>query len=109
MKEFFAVAGTIVGSLAAVLALVWIVQGNDFFLYKVFAPKYEQVRHDTFKESQAYNDGMANEFYRLKQDYANAQTESQRDAIKDVVRHRASQYDVRRLPGDLQRFIADVR
>lgn len=95
--------------LMALVAVTWVVQGNDFFLYKTFAPKYEQVRHDTFKQSQAYNDGMANELYKMRSEYASAKDDQTRDAIADMILHRASQYDTTRLPRDLQAFIIKLR
>mgnify|MGYP003346819991 CR=1 FL=1 len=40
-----------------------------FTWYKWSAPAIEQVRYDTFKNSQAYNDGMLRDLYELKRDY----------------------------------------
>lgn len=34
----------ILGVLLVILGLTWLFQGNDFFMYKVFAPRQEAVR-----------------------------------------------------------------
>jgi hypothetical protein len=49
------------GALLGILGLTWVFQGNDFFLTRFFAPKYEQVRRETFENSKAYRDGMVQE------------------------------------------------
>jgi hypothetical protein len=71
--------------------------------YSFFAPRYEQVRYDTFKQSQAYNDGMIRDLQELKRDYLAANDE-QKGALKALTLHRFEVYDIRRLPPDLQAF-----
>ena len=105
------VAGAISLSLLAVvliLGLTWLGQGNDFFLYKVFAPKYEQVRHDTFKNSQAYNDGMMQELRATQLKYETSSQEH-KDALGSVVLHQFASYDEDRLPGDRRAFVQKLR
>jgi hypothetical protein len=71
--------------------------------YAFFAPRYEQVRYDTFKQSQAYNDGMIRDLQELKRDYIAANDE-QKIALKALTIHRFEVYDINRLPSDLQSF-----
>ena len=33
----------------ALMAATWLVQGSNFFMYKVFAPKYEEVRRQRLR------------------------------------------------------------
>jgi len=40
-------------ALIAILGLSWIATGNDFFLYKVFAPRMEAVRRQTSSKPKA--------------------------------------------------------
>ena len=63
-----ATAATI-GILVALLALGWLFTGNDFFLFKVFAPKYEQVRRETFEQSKAYRQGAIQELQNMQFQY----------------------------------------
>jgi len=106
MKEILAFCALV---FVVLTGLLWYLQGTDFLLYKVFAPQYEQVRHDTFKESQAYNDGMVNELAKMRADYEGAKSEGHKQALADLILHRASQYDETRLPPDLRAFIASLR
>ena len=78
-----------------------------FTWYKFSAPAIEQVRYDTFKNSQAYNDGMLRDLYDLKRDYEAADTEH-KGALKALVIHRFEIYDKARLPTDLQTFYYSI-
>ena len=103
------VVGLAVFALVAILGLGWLATGNDFFLYQFFAPKYEQVRHDTFKESQAYNDGMKNDLQDLWIQYSGDITPAQKEAIASTILHRFASYDESKLPPDLKMFLVQLR
>lgn len=105
---FFPIAGYFTGFVILCLALGWLVQGNDFFLAKVFSPKMEQVRRETFEESKAYNDGMAQELDNMRFEYLKA-NKDQQEGLKSVILHRVAAYDVSRLPPDLRSFIERLR
>lgn len=93
-----------------ILGLMWIDQGNDFFLYKVFAPKYEQVRYDTFKQSQSYNDGMAQQLQSFWIEYTNPHTSPEhKQALASTILHRFADYDDSRLSPDLGNFLRQLR
>ena len=104
MKSF----GIGLGVLLLIMALGWAIQGNRFFMYKVFAPAREQVRHDVFKESQSYNDGMAQELGNMQREYVTADEEG-KAALRSLIRHRYSSYDTSRLPTHLQGFLRNIR
>jgi hypothetical protein len=93
-----------------ILALGWVGQGNDFFLFKVFAPKYEAVRRSTFEESKAYNQGMIQELQNMQFEYAKANP-GQKDALASIILHRAADYDLNdtRVPPDLRQFVQNLR
>lgn len=90
------------------LAIGFVVQGNDFFIFRFFSPKYEQVRRETFEESKAYNEGMAQELRRMQLEYIQASPE-QKAAIASVIRHQIAGYDIRKLPADLQLFVSQIQ
>ncbi len=104
MKVF----GVVIAALAAILGLTWLLQGNDFFLYRTFAPKYEQVRRETFEQSKAYNQGMIQELQNMQFEYIKAD-KAQQDALASVILHRAADYDMDKLPPDLRQFIQKLR
>ena len=80
----------------------------SYMTYAFYAPKYEQVRYNTFKESQAYNDGMLRDLQDLQMEYMKANDE-QKAALKAIVLHRFAVYDVDRLPVDLRQFYQSIR
>ena len=106
MKSVFAGFGVLV----AILCLMWVVQGNGFFMYQVFAPKYEQVRRDTFEQSRAYNQGMIQELQNMQFEYVRA-TPEQQDALASIILHRAADFDTsqQHVPSDLRLFVEDLR
>ena len=79
----------------------------SYMAYSFYAQKYEQVRYDTFKQSQSYNDGMLRDLQDLKIEYIKANDE-QKSALKAIILHRFSVYDVDRLPYDLRSFYAEL-
>lgn len=93
---------------AGLVAVPWIVQGNDFFLYKVFAPKYEAVRRETFEESKAYRQGMVQELQNMRFQYVQAD-EGHKDALASIILHRTADFDVAQLPVDLRQFVVQLR
>lgn len=88
-------------ALIIILALVWIVQGNEFFLFKVFAPQYEQVRRETFEQTKSYNQGMIQELQNMRFQYVQADAEH-KAALANIILHRAADYPDDKLPPDLR-------
>jgi hypothetical protein len=91
-----------------VLGLTWLLQGGDFFLYRYFAPKYEEARRETFEESKAYNQGMAQDVQRMMFEYVQA-PEDKKAALSSIILHRVADYDTRKLSPDLQVFLDKLR
>ena len=98
-------------TLVGLFGFVWIVQGNEFFLYKVFAPQYEQVRRETFEQSKAYNQGMIQELQNMQFQYVaidETNTEA-RAALASIILHRVADYDENKLPSDLASFVRQLK
>ena len=89
-----------------VLATVggWVAQGNEFFLYKVFAPQYEQVRRETFEQSRAYNAGTIMNIRAAQGNYITAPPD-RRAGLASVIVLQYADYPVESLPKDLQNFM----
>jgi len=103
-KTFMFIACGIFG----LFLVMWVVQGHDFFMYKVFAPAYEQARRETFEQSKAYNEGMKQELQNMMFEYVKA-TPEHKDALASIILHRTADYDVDKLPEDLRDFIKGLR
>ncbi|MBP2643838.1 MAG: hypothetical protein H6Q67_1725 [Firmicutes bacterium] len=108
MKDAFYGFLSIITVLLAVCCIAWVIQGNNFFLYKVFAPAQEQVRRETFEQSKAYNQGVAQDISSFQQQYVQA-TDSQKDALASIIIHRYADYDLSKLQPDQRQFIEKLR
>jgi hypothetical protein len=104
MKTFFSAVGVLI----LILALGWIFAGNDFAMYKVFAPAREAVRRDTFEQSKAYNQGVVQELQNMQFEYEKA-TPAQQAALRSIILHRAADYPEDKLPVDLREFIEGLK
>ena len=97
-----------IAGLVLFLGLIWLFQGNDFFLYKVFAPKYEQVRRETFEESKAYRQGMIQELQNMQFEYIKADS-THKTALASIILHRAADFPEEDMPADLRTFIRSIK
>lgn len=79
-----------------------------FGIYKVFAPLDEQVRYNTFEQSQAFNDRAAQDLSEAMTNY-NAGNSEQQAAIRTVVKSRYANYDANKLPSALRTFLVTMR
>jgi len=98
----------VIGGLAAFVVLGFVIQGTDFFLYRTFAPKYEQVRRETFEQTKSYRQGMAQELENMRFQYEQAD-DAHRDALADLILHRAADVDPYSLSPELASFISNLR
>jgi len=104
VAQFFSLFGF--GVWGIVLVLLPLIGGLgyiSYMAYAFYAPKYEQVRYNTFKESQAYNDGMLRDLQNLRMEYIKSNDE-QKAALRAIALQRFSVYEINRLPYDLQAF-----
>lgn len=109
MKTIVGFAAGIVAFLVLSLGITWLVAGNDFFLFRFFAPRQEAVRREVFKQSQAYNDGMQSELDAMRFEYVKTTDPKARAAMASVILHRVSSYDTMLLTPDLRNFIETLR
>lgn len=101
-------AGTL-GALVLVFGIAWVVQGNQFFMHKYFAPKEEAVRRETFEQSKAYNEGMLQDLRKAQLEHARAKTSEEKLAVGSYVLGQVAGYDESKLPADLRQFISQLR
>lgn len=111
-KEELELAGTFLrwGFIWIIVIAVLLGLANvlGFASFSFFAPKIEQVRYNTFKESQSYNDGMIRDLEDLKMEYFKASTE-QKEGLKAIILHRFAAFDINKMPDDLQIFYITLR
>lgn len=94
--------------LVALIVLTFFFQSLDFGLFRTFAPKYEQVRRDTFEQSQAYNEGMRRDLEEIRNQYLAAGDPAAKASLRATFIHRAEGYP-NQLPPDLAAFYSSIR
>lgn len=98
----------ILGALVATFAVIWLLVANNLGLMQVFAPRFEQVRRETFEQSKAYRQGMIQELQNMQFQYEQA-SEEHKSALRSIILHRAADFDEYDLPSDLRAFIGQLR
>ncbi len=100
MKDFFQGIGIFGTLIVAVVVLGALSAFGDYAYYAYFTPRYIAVQNSAFKQSQAYNDGMANEVGNKYEDFVNATDPTVKASIGAVVRNEFRSYDATKLPPD---------
>ena len=103
MKPFLAV----VGGVLTLGAVTWGVAYHDLIFTSFFAPKYENVRRNTFEQSKSFRTGAIQELQNMQFEYIKAAPEH-RVALASVIRHRALEVPADAMPSDLQSFISNL-
>ncbi|WP_144106699.1 hypothetical protein [Paraburkholderia sp. BCC1886] len=94
--------GLLVSVLIAILVVIGITE-LGYLGYAHFAPKYEQVRRNTFTQSQEYNEGMLRQLYEMRRQYLSTTDPSSKAVLRDTFLHNVDGYP-NQLPPDLQQF-----
>ncbi len=108
MSENKRLALWILTGLVLVIALGWLLTANDLALNKVFMPAQEQVRHDTFKQSQAYRDGMVAELENMQMEYVQADA-AHKPALAAIILHRSASVNRADLTPELRSFLQEIQ
>ena len=105
MKAF----GISVLVLLALLVLPWIIQGDDYFLYKYFGPKREEVRRQVFEETRSFRQGLIQELTQMQFAYEHATADEQPRLRQVILRRVRDLPDEDILPNDLKLFVEHLR
>ena len=65
----------------------WIRQGDNYFLYKYFGPKREEVRRQVFEETRSFRQGLIQELTQMQSAYIIATTDEQ-SRLRQVILRR---------------------
>jgi hypothetical protein len=103
MKPFLSIAGGVIGA----GALIWGLAYHDLIFTSFFAPKYENIRRNTFENSKSFRTGAVQELQNMQFEYIKASPEH-KAALADVIRHRAAEVPADAMPTDLQTFISNL-
>jgi hypothetical protein len=101
MKETI---GVIILAVFLTLGASWLFTGNDFFLYKVFAPKRAEVDREVFQNTPSYTRGMVQDLAKLSDEYRTSDPTGRAMICADV-RHRFADFPESQIPNYLQPFV----
>jgi hypothetical protein len=76
-------------------------------MYGFFAPRYEEVRLNTFENTKSYNQGMQQELQDYYLEYMKSD-ENGKQAIEAVIAHQYADYPMDRLPPHLRTFVESI-
>ena len=68
-------------------------QGTDFFLYKVFAPKYENVRREVYENTDSYIAGHNQDLVKFRLEYMREKDPAGRTAIQMTIVQEFANFD----------------
>jgi hypothetical protein len=107
MKALFGSVFSVI--LLIVLGVAVLVGGSygGLYMFKVFAPQWEDARTDVYRNSKSYVEGTIRDLRKLKREYEKAD-ESQQSTLKTIIFQRSDELDYDQLPGDLRRFIESL-
>ena len=108
MKDVAKMFGFVICFFMVLFSLMWMIQGNAFFMYKFFAPKQEQVRREVFEETKSYRQGMVQELQNMQFEYVKASPEH-KSALRGIILHRAADFPPNDMPYDLAMFINQLK
>jgi hypothetical protein len=95
------------GSFVGLVASIWGIAYHDLLFTAFFAPKYENVRRNTFEQSKSFRTGAVQELQNMQFEYIKASPEH-KVALADIIRHRAAEVPADAMPSDLQFFISNL-
>lgn len=107
-KEIKTAIGVFFAVIGIAIAISWISMGNEFFLYKFFAPKQEAVRREVFENTKSYKQGMAQEIVSYQSQYIVA-TDEQKLALGSLILHKVADYDESTFKPEIRAFLSQVR
>lgn len=102
---------TVLAFIVGLVIFLGLIFGLNYFGYMqtaFFSPRVEQVRYNTFKQSQSYNDGMVRDLENLQMEYIKADA-GQKLALRAIILHRFSVYDENALPPNLYQFYENLK
>lgn len=104
MKPILAIVGGVIGF----GTLTWGIAYHDLLFTAFFAPKYENVRRNTFEQSKSFRTGAVQELQNMQFEYIKADP-AHKVALKDIIIHRSAEVPEDAMPQDLYNFIQGLK
>jgi len=105
MRDAFKIAVAFIFGTAVVIVMAVMLSGANLEMTRFFGTRMESIKTDIYRENKSYIEGTRRDLREMMVEYAKAETEAHRSAIKSLILHRAGELDRDRLPQDLRDFI----
>jgi hypothetical protein len=102
-KLYLKVIGALLLIMVTGFGLGFVGDAMNWWSFKFWAPKVEQVRYDVHKKSQAYQDGMAQQLADAAEQWPTLNN-TQKGSVRAVLRSRMRDFDTSNLAPDLRDF-----
>lgn len=86
----------------------WLAAGENFILYKFWAPKLQAVQREVFVNTPSYVLGIVQELENFQVEYLKAD-ESHQKALAAIILHRAATIPEDKMPSDLREFVKKLK
>lgn len=107
MKQFIKESGFAIGAAAAIAIAGFGIVAYNLGMQWFFAPKFENVRRQTYENSQSYNDGMVQQLQLIYLEYKKSDKEG-KEIIRSIVSRQYANFPQERLPGHLRAFVSST-
>jgi hypothetical protein len=98
----------IIGFILLMFFLDWVVAGNNFFMYKYFAPKQAEAERQVYKHTNTYVQGNVQRLAELCSSLKDPNTtDGHRAMVNDTIAHEFADWNLQDVPDYLQSCLAN--
>jgi hypothetical protein len=97
----------IIATFSGLGLLTWGLAYHELIFTSFFAPKFEDVRRNTFEHSKSFRSGAIQELQNMQFEYLKTD-KSHQATLADIIRHRAAEVPEDSMPSELKSFIANL-
>lgn len=99
---------SIIGIIVLVFIMGWVTEGNNFFMYKYFAPKQAEAERQVYKHGNTYIQGNVQRLATLCASLKDPNTTADhRSMINDMISHEFADWNLQDVPDYLQSCLAN--
>jgi hypothetical protein len=91
------------------ITLIWALTYHSVIYNSVFAPMFEQVRRNTYENSESYVRGTIQDLRKLQLSYLREKDPTVREALKATILQTVDGFNFNSLPSDLNSFIESIK
>ena len=103
------IAGIIILALLLMIGLSFAMGWTDVLYTKTVGKAQENARREVFEQTQSYVEGKRQELTKYRLEYMEAKDEQEKHALKVTILQSFANFDVTKLPPDLQTFLESLK